>query len=275
MREGEGAQGVDVVASRAGHGGGPLVGMRPRCARRECAHDSAKGPIRGSRGRIAGCEGRTGSVPCASLRPQCARMSTAADRRCSPTAWDRFRPWRRTVRDRLLGRDVLVNATANSAATVDGHPARCTSGSRRGNRRCGNGRARWSPWRWCRRWPGTRDGSRCTSIPGSGRCRCTCSAASPGRSCTSRAWSRCARRRMRRRATDYDFGPWLRELGYEYLKDVRSYASLVLTIEAWRWFLRRWQGEASLLVATRRRARGRRSPNARNVSSSASSARNS
>ena len=37
---------------------------------------------------------------------------------------------------------------------------------------------------------------------------------------------------MRRRATVYDFGPWLRELGYEYLKDVRTYAWLVLTIEA-------------------------------------------
>jgi DNA-binding LytR/AlgR family response regulator len=48
--------------------------------------------------------------------------------------------------------------------------------------------------------------------------------------------------------SDYDFGPWPREFAYEYLKDVRSYASVVVTIEAYRWFLRRWQGEASVLA---------------------------
>ncbi|MCL7713667.1 LytTR family DNA-binding domain-containing protein [Stenotrophomonas mori] len=46
---------------------------------------------------------------------------------------------------------------------------------------------------------------------------------------------------------DYDFGPWPRELFYEYLKDVRSFAYIVLTMEAYRALLRRWQGEASLL----------------------------
>lgn len=45
----------------------------------------------------------------------------------------------------------------------------------------------------------------------------------------------------------YDFGAWWREFGYEYLKDVRSYAGVVLTIEAYRLVLRRLQGEASLL----------------------------
>lgn len=45
----------------------------------------------------------------------------------------------------------------------------------------------------------------------------------------------------------YDFGAWWREFGYEYLKDVRSYAGVVLTIEAYRLILRRLQGEASLL----------------------------
>jgi hypothetical protein len=34
---------------------------------------------------------------------------------------------------------------------------------------------------------------------------------------------------------------------YEYLKDARSYAAIVLIMESYRWFLRRWQGEASLL----------------------------
>lgn len=46
---------------------------------------------------------------------------------------------------------------------------------------------------------------------------------------------------------DYAFGPWPLELFYEYLKDVRSYAGIVATIEIYRLLLRRWQGEASLL----------------------------
>ncbi|QIL20657.1 LytTR family DNA-binding domain-containing protein [Thermomonas sp. HDW16] len=48
---------------------------------------------------------------------------------------------------------------------------------------------------------------------------------------------------------DYDFSPWLWEFGYEYLKDVRSYAGVVLTIEGYRFVMRRLQGEASLLSA--------------------------
>lgn len=48
--------------------------------------------------------------------------------------------------------------------------------------------------------------------------------------------------------THYDFGNWPREFGYEYLKDIRSYAGMVFTIEVYRWFLRRLQGEASVLV---------------------------
>ena len=47
----------------------------------------------------------------------------------------------------------------------------------------------------------------------------------------------------------YDFSPWLWEFGYEYLKDVRSYARAVLTIEGYRFVMRRLQGEASLLSA--------------------------
>jgi DNA-binding LytR/AlgR family response regulator len=45
----------------------------------------------------------------------------------------------------------------------------------------------------------------------------------------------------------YDFGDWWREFGYEYLKDIRSYAGIVLTIEGYRLLLRRLQGEAVLL----------------------------
>ena len=47
----------------------------------------------------------------------------------------------------------------------------------------------------------------------------------------------------------YAFGPWPRELLYEYLKDIRSFAWIVLSIEMYRLIVRRMQGEASLLVA--------------------------
>lgn len=47
----------------------------------------------------------------------------------------------------------------------------------------------------------------------------------------------------------YDFGPWPRELFYEYLKDIRSFVYIVVTMEGYRMLLRRWQGEASLLDA--------------------------
>ena len=47
----------------------------------------------------------------------------------------------------------------------------------------------------------------------------------------------------------YDFGLWWWEFGYEYLKDVRSYAGIVLLVEGYRLLLRRLQGEASLLSA--------------------------
>lgn len=47
--------------------------------------------------------------------------------------------------------------------------------------------------------------------------------------------------------SSYDFGDWGAELVYEYLKDARSYAGLLLVIEFYRLLLRRWQGEARLL----------------------------
>ena len=47
----------------------------------------------------------------------------------------------------------------------------------------------------------------------------------------------------------YDFGPWLKEFFYEYLKDVRQFAGLVIFIELYRLLVRRLQGEASVLAA--------------------------
>src|SRR5690606_32611766 len=47
----------------------------------------------------------------------------------------------------------------------------------------------------------------------------------------------------------YDFGNWPRQLLYEYIKDFRSYIGMVFMIELYRFALRRWQGEASLLAS--------------------------
>jgi len=47
----------------------------------------------------------------------------------------------------------------------------------------------------------------------------------------------------------YDFGDWPRYLFYEYLKDWRSYAIILLTVAAYRGLLLRLQGEARLLDA--------------------------
>src|SRR5690606_6366582 len=46
--------------------------------------------------------------------------------------------------------------------------------------------------------------------------------------------------------SDYDFGPWPRGLAYEYLKDARDFAAMVVLMEGYRVLMRRWQGEASL-----------------------------
>jgi len=45
----------------------------------------------------------------------------------------------------------------------------------------------------------------------------------------------------------YDFGYWPRELAYEYLKDWRTYATVLLIVAAYRLLLLRLQGEARLL----------------------------
>ena len=47
----------------------------------------------------------------------------------------------------------------------------------------------------------------------------------------------------------YDFGNWPRELFYEYLKDWRTYASILATVYLYRLLLLRLQGEARLLDA--------------------------
>jgi hypothetical protein len=45
----------------------------------------------------------------------------------------------------------------------------------------------------------------------------------------------------------YDFGSWPREVFYEFLKDSRTYAGMLLTVLVYRFLLLRLQGEARLL----------------------------
>jgi hypothetical protein len=47
----------------------------------------------------------------------------------------------------------------------------------------------------------------------------------------------------------YDFGPWLREFFYEYLKDIRTFAIIIACVDGYRFLLRRLQGEVQLLAA--------------------------
>ena len=46
---------------------------------------------------------------------------------------------------------------------------------------------------------------------------------------------------------NYDFGDWADGLGYEYLKDARTYGAFLATIYLYRFVLRRWQGEAEFI----------------------------
>jgi DNA-binding LytR/AlgR family response regulator len=49
--------------------------------------------------------------------------------------------------------------------------------------------------------------------------------------------------------THYEFGNWPKELLYEYLKDVRTYVSVLIVVYFYRLLLLRLRGEARLLTA--------------------------
>ena len=165
-----------------------------------------------------------------------------------PTLWDRYQPFRPWVEPGYWIVGTVVTATANSAtALMD-------------IRRAGLHFESWEPvaWEWSsnlvflalvplvvwftRRVPLHLD---------------TWRRALPLHLLASIAWSALhvvgmvAMRKAiyARQGAQYDFGDWPREFFYEYLKDVRSYAGGVATIEVYRWFLRRLQGEASLLAS--------------------------
>ncbi len=52
----------------------------------------------------------------------------------------------------------------------------------------------------------------------------------------------------------YDFGHWPSELFYEYLKDFRSYATILAVIYLYRFVIRRLRGEAEFLTEEREQA---------------------
>ena len=165
-----------------------------------------------------------------------------------PTAWDRYRPWRRTVEVGYWVGTFLVGAVANSL-TVGMDVARLDLEFEA-----------WQPAVWetssglvalalvpavvwfTRRFPLHLDNWRrmlWVHLLG------------------SLAWSllhvagMVALRKLAYASVgdSYDFGEWWWEFAYEYLKDARSYAGMVLLVEGYRLLVRRLQGEASVLAA--------------------------
>jgi|SRR6478672_289855 len=162
------------------------------------------------------------------------------------TPFERYRPWRRVVEVGFWLATYLVSAIGNSlTVNMD-------------IRRLALGFAAWQPVAWetssaiaalvlvpavvwfTRRWPLHLDNWRRML---------------PAHLLASVVWSvlhvigmvAIRKAAYAAQGQHYDFGNWWWEFGYEYLKDVRSYAGVVGTIEVYRFVLRRWQGEASLL----------------------------
>ncbi len=169
------------------------------------------------------------------------------DIRKTPTDWERYQPYRRVAEIGYWVIGCIVSAVSNSATAL------------MEIRRAGTPFSAWEPivWEWSsnlvmlalvplvvwysRRVPLHLD---------------TWRRSLPLHLLGSVAWSvlhvagMVAARKLAYAAqgTHYDFGNWPREFGYEYLKDIRSYASTVVVIEVYRWFLLRLQGEASVLA---------------------------
>ena len=169
-------------------------------------------------------------------------------RNATPSAWDRYQPWRRIVEVSVLVGIAVVNSAAGSATAL------------MEARRVGLDVASWMPVVWecssnlmwmalvpavawlTRRIPLHLD---------------TWRRVLPWHIAGSVVWSALhvagmvAIRKLiyAMQGDHYDFGPWLHWFGYEYLKDARTYAFMVLALEGYRFVLRRWQGEASLLSA--------------------------
>lgn len=180
-----------------------------------------------------------------------ARMAATQAPQVNPlpaTAWERFQPWRRVFEVGFWVANYVISAIGNSATAV------------LDIRRAGLDFAPWEPvvWEWSSALvalalvPAVAWFSRRVPVHLD-----TWRRALPMHLLGSVAWSllhvggMVALRQAAYAAQgmDYDFSPWLSEFGYEYLKDVRSYAGVVFAIGIYRWFLLRLQGEASVLSA--------------------------
>ena len=165
----------------------------------------------------------------------------------SPTAYERYAPWRRWVEVAFVGAILVSNAVGNSITTW-------IELDRDGD----NPFQRWEPavWEassalmWCLLIPliaslAARYPTHWQNLPR----RLPMHLAASVVVCLVHVLGMVGLRIMayRWQGADYDFGPWPRELLYEYLKDVRSYAGIVFAVEAYALLLRRMQGEASML----------------------------
>jgi hypothetical protein len=163
-----------------------------------------------------------------------------------PSAWDRYRPWRRSFEIGYWLVSFCLSAMVNSATSLMDY------------QRDGRQIEAWQPlvWEWSsalvslallplvlwftRRYPLHFD---------------TWRRRLPPYVAASMVWSllhvvgMVALRKLAYAAqgSSYDFGDWPRELLYEYLKDVLTFAGMVVAIHGYRMLLRRLQGEARLL----------------------------
>lgn len=165
-----------------------------------------------------------------------------------PSGWDRYQPWRSSLEAGYWVAACVVGAVTNSATSL------------MDVRRAGLDFAAWEPvvWEWSSHlaalalvpalvWWTRRNPLHVD----------TWRRALAGHVFGSVAWSvlhvlgMVGLRKLAyaTQGAHYDFSPWLREFGYEYLKDIRSYAGAVVLIEGYRLLLRRLQGEARLLDA--------------------------
>jgi hypothetical protein len=160
--------------------------------------------------------------------------------------WRRYLPWRRPIEVFAWAMAFLVSAVANTAVKlVDAQ-------------RDGQALAAWQPALWeassalvslallplvlgmCERWPLHAD---------------TWRRRLPLYLAASVAWSvlhvagMVALRKFGYllAGAHYDQGPWLQRFGYEYLKDARTFALIVVIDYGYRWLWRRLQGEVRLL----------------------------
>ncbi|HEV8695232.1 MAG TPA: LytTR family DNA-binding domain-containing protein [Lysobacter sp.] len=167
----------------------------------------------------------------------------------SENLWDRYRPWRRSVEWGFWIVSYLVGALANSVTVL------------MDVRRLNNlDVADWEPaaWEWTshlvalalvpavlwftRRFPLHFDTWR-RNLPWLFLGSLAWSALHVAGMVASRKLIYAAQ------GSHYHFGPWPVEFFYEYLKDARHFAGIVVFIEIYRLLIRRLQGEASVLAA--------------------------